>query len=75
MTVLGELTRTRCLAENPLAPVAVHRIPKPFSCNEGDPTRVAFVATQDGNAHKSMPVSPAVGEDLLKFSSGFDGLH
>ena len=71
----GEVALTCRLTKNPLAPVATDGVPKPFSCDEGDLSAVAFVICEHRYAHEPMVGPLPTSEDLLKFPSGFDGLH
>lgn len=63
------------LAQDPLASIAIDCVSQPFSRNEGDLARVAFVTLKNGYAHESAAIPPAAGEDPLEIPLGFDGLH
>lgn len=73
----GETAGTRSLAQHPLAPVSKDGVSKPFRSDEGDLVQATFVAVihKHGHAHELVVVAPTTREDLLKFRSGFDGLH
>lgn len=64
-----------CLAQHTLAPVPEDGVSKPLSCDEGDPSRDAFVEPSNTNSQERVVESLPTREDPLKFSLGFDGLH
>ena len=75
VTIARHVTRAGGLSQNPLASVAIHGISQTFGRDEGNLTLVTFVARQHRYAHQRVSRSLPIGKDLLKFRSGFDGLH
>ncbi len=75
VAVFGKSTDPRRFSQNPLTPISKNGIAKPFSRNEGNPARVAFVRPGYTNSQERIVVSLPPREDPLKFSLGFDGLH
>lgn len=70
-----KLTHARGLAQDPLAPVSEYSVAQTSRCDEGDSSQAAFVAPKYRHANELMAKPSPMGEDLLKFKSGFDGLH
>ena len=71
----GKAKLARGFPKHPLAPVAPDGIAQTSCSDEGDLWGVAFVAIENRYPNEPVVGPPTMGEDLLKFPSGFDGLH
>ena len=74
-TLHGQAAHACRLPQNALASVTPYRIAQSLCSNEGDLTAAAFVTVKNRYAHEPVIDSLPSREDLLKFPSGFDGLH
>lgn len=75
VSVQGKTALPRRLAQDALAAVAVHGIPKTLRRDEGDPCGVALVELSHSDAQERIVEPLPAREDLLKIALGFDGLH
>ena len=71
----GKRGGARGLTQDALAPVPKDGVSKALRCNEGDPTRIAFVERCYSDSQKGVVVPSPLREDPLKISLGLDGLH
>lgn len=66
IAVPRETSQTRRLSQYALAPVPKDGVTEPLRCDEGDPSRAAFVERCHSNTQVGIVITPPLREDPLK---------